>query len=714
VSGDQADKPRLRARGGISIQSKLLIMLLGVSVVSSVIVGVIGYTSGTDSLRQAALDRLTALRVSRANAVDTYVKTTSDSLVLYTRGRTAIDAVTDFSSGFEQLQSDPVAPEVSAAVNDYYSGTFVPELEKRSGESSAPAAFEPTGSAEQYLQYHYTVPFTDFDKAIKNDDAGDGSAWSAANARYNDYFREIVTRAGFDDALLLDTSGNVVYSAYKGVDLGTNVRTGPYKGTSLASNYEKVLASNSVDYVGVSDFERYQPSLDVPTLWIESPIGENGVVSGVLALQVPLDSINAIMTDNQHWKTDGLGTTGEVYLAGPDKLMRSVSRELVQHPKQYVRDAVAAGTPPAVAARAVAVKGTTLLQPVNTAAVNAALRGKSSTSVSIGYLGGENLTSYAPLHISGLDWVIVARLDTSEAFAPVAAFTRVLVLSTAGLVLVVALLSLLLAQVFVRPLRRLMVAVRRVAAGDRDVVVDTGSRDEFADVGVALNDMSRSLQVKADLLEAQQDENERLLLSLMPPGVAKRYRQGDETIAEDHQDVSVIFADIVGFEEYSRGMGSEESLAALNGIVRSFDDAGEKLGIEKVRTNRQGYLASCGLIVPRVDDARRVVEFAVELQRILRRYSDQHDARLTLRAGIDSGTVTSGLVGQSSVVYDMWGDAVSLAHRVQGAGQESGIFLTQRTVDKLPDTFTFADSGTVTMQDGEQRVWRIDTEVAHA
>ena len=526
-----AEAPK-RARGTLSIQSKLLIMLLAVSVFSAVVVGVIGYVSGSDSLRQAAFDRLAASRESRATAIESYVKTTSDSLVVYTRGRTAIDALADFTSGFEQLESLPSNSAETATVDKYYSAYFVPELEKRSGNQSDPSVFEPTNRAQEYLQYHYTVPFTDFDKAILNDDAGDGSAWSATNARYNDYFRTVVQRAGFDDALLIDSEGNVVYSAYKGVDLGSNVLDGPYSTTSLASVYRSSMASNAVDYVGVKDFERYQPSLDVPTMWIASPVGEGGTVSGVLALQVPLDTINGIMTHHGRWKQDGLGATGEVYLAGPDKLMRSVSRELVQHPKQYKADAIAAGTAPSAAARAVQVKGTTLLQPVDTTSVNAALRGMTGTGVSTGYLGGENLTSFAPLRVGPLNWAVVARVDTAEAFAPVNDFTRTLVLSTAGLVLLVGLAALLLAQVFLRPLRRLMAGVHRISAGERDVVVYTGSRDEFADVGKALNDMSRSLQVKADLLEAQQAENERLILSLMPPAVAKRYRQGDETIAE--------------------------------------------------------------------------------------------------------------------------------------------------------------------------------------
>ncbi|MCU1515016.1 MAG: adenylate/guanylate cyclase protein [Microbacteriaceae bacterium] len=700
----------LRAAPGLGIQSKLLIMLLSVTVLSSVVVGVIASVNGTDALRGSVYQRLTEVRESRAREITTYFKDTSDALVVYTRGRTAIEAVQDFSAGFAALQSSTLSPAQDSAVDAYYSDYFVPQLEKRTGSDSAASVFIPKSPAERYLQANYTAPFTDFTKAIANNDAGDGSAWSAANAKYQDYFREIVNRAGFDDALILNTTGDVVYSAYKGVDLGTNVETGPYRGTELATAYKGALSSNAVDYVGVTDFERYQPSLGVPTLWIVSPIGEGGTISGALALQVPLDKVNSIMTDGGKWKRDGLGKTGEVYLAGPDKLMRSTSRELAENPKQYVKDVVAAGTPPRVAERAVAIKGSVLIQPVATGSVTSALAGKTGISLSTGYLGKENLTAYAPLDITGLDWVIVARVDSSEAFAPITTFTRNLVLSTAGIILLVSLLSLLLAQVFVRPLKRLMDGVRRVAAGERDVRVEPTTRDEFADVGNAFNDMSNSLQVKADLLDEQQEENERLLLTLMPEAVAKRYRRGDENIAEDHQDVSVIFADIVGFDRYTRGLKSEEALRALNEIVRSFDQAAEKLGVEKVRTTKESYLASCGLIVPRVDHARRIVDFAVELRAILERFNSQNGSDLALRAGIDTGTVTSGLVGPSSVAYDMWGDAVNLAFRIQGSERGAGIFVTQNVVDKLPQSSAFQESGTIDLPDGQQRVWRLDQE----
>nr|WP_246328643.1 adenylate/guanylate cyclase domain-containing protein [Curtobacterium pusillum] len=305
-------------------------------------------------------------------------------------------------------------------------------------------------------------------------------------------------------------------------------------------------------------------------------------------------------------------------------------------------------------------------------------------------------------------------MDTAEAFAPVNDFARNIGLALVGIIVLVSLLSLLLAQVFVRPIRRLQTAVHRVSSGDLGVEVQTKAGDEIGDLGVAFNDMSRSLQVKQDLLDEQRRQNDTLLLTLMPEEVARRYKQGDETIAADHQDVAVVYADIIGFDEFAAGLTAEESLALVNDVWRSLDEAAGRHGIERVRTTRSGYLASCGLSVPRVDNVRRVVEWAEEAQGVLERFNAQHGAKIGLRAGIDTGQVTSGLVGRSSIVYDMWGDAVSLAYRVQGIAPAPGVYATQRVVDKLGDRAGVQDAGEVQTQAGPQRIWKLERSAGAA
>ncbi|WP_235892848.1 adenylate/guanylate cyclase domain-containing protein [Mycolicibacterium hodleri] len=698
--------PRVRTLG---FQSKLLVMLLTVSVISVLIAGAIGYVSGTNSLRTTEYQRLTQLRESRAREITAYYRSITNGASIVTHGATAVGASRDFNAAFAELQTAPLPAGAQAAVSNYYQTIFGPQLAKATGKDVDATLFEPTSNAAIYLQNAYTVPAQgDFDAALKVNATGDPSAWSAANARYQPFFADLTSRFGFEDSLILNTTGDVVYSAYKGTDLGTNLLTGPYKTTKLADTYREAVQAVSVDETFVSDFERYAPSYGKPTPWVLTPIGSGGVITGVLALQLSIDQINDVMTGNEGWESDGLGKSGETYLAGPDKLMRSVSRELLTDPTNYAQEVVANGTPEDVAAREVDVKGSVLLQPVDTLAVNRALVGESGVTTAADYIGPEALVAYMPLDIPGLEWVLVAKVDESEALAPVNDFARNIALSIAAIVLAVCLIGLLFSRIFTRPLTRLADAVRRVSGGERGVAVPVTTKDEIGDLGAAFNDMSNALEVKQELLDEQRRENDELLASLMPETVARRYREGEETISSDFRDVTVIYAELVGFDAFSRATSSDDSVGLLNSIIEGIDEAAERHGIERVRHLHNGFLATCGLVVPRVDHASRTVAFASELTEIIERSNYQHEAQLAIRAGIDSGAVSSGLIGQRSKVYDLWGEAVDLAHRVHAATNGPGVFVSSRVHDALDGIYAFTESGTVPGERGSEPIWSLD------
>jgi class 3 adenylate cyclase len=709
VQPEPAPKPRsLRRRvlSRISIQSKLLVMLLVTSILSAAVVGAIGYQSGRSSLRASVFDRLTEIRGSQSRQLEAKFSDLEDSLLIYTRGSTATEAIEAFAPAFDQLNDATISPGQWQSIVDYYNNQFENAEQEQTGNRLSVDALLPTSNTQKYLQAYYTAPFTNWDKSIRLDDARDGSAWSAANARYNDFFREIVLRFEFEDALLLDTRGNVVYSAYKGVDLGTNILTGPYREGQLRDVYQKALASNAVDYVGVTDFGDYQPA-DEPTAWMVSPVGPQGRVEGVLALQFPISKISRLMTADRQWEAAGMGRTGETFLVGPDDLMRSDSRMFLENPEEFKRDVVNAGTPPDVAEESIRQGGTTLVQPVATQATRSAQRGQSGTVVEDDYLGQKTLQAYAPVQLKGLHWSIIAKIDTAEAFAPVATFTRTLVLSTALIIFVVCLAAMLLARLFVRPIRRLEAGAQQISSGHYHVTLPVQSRDEFGDLTVAYNDMSRNLAIKEELLAEQRHENDRLLLSLMPEQLVQRYREGEETIAQDHQNVTVIFADIVGLDELAAELSSDELLAIVNKLTRQFDAAAENLGVEQVRTLHNGYLASCGLSMPRLDNVRRTVDFAVEMQRIIDRFNAETANELKLRAGIDTGTVTSGLVGRSTLAYDMWGQAVNLAYQAQSGSPQPGVYVTSAVYEVMRDSRSFRSAGVVAVDGEEQPIWRL-------
>lgn len=712
--GSRAERaPRSRRpRAGLSIQSKLLIMLLGVSLVSALIIGAVGFLNGRSSLHASSIDQLTTIREMRTHEMQVALDDVKRTASLNSRNLSAQNMSKALNDGFEQLRGSVLDDAQSATLSSYYADTFVPTLEKRTGDAYGARAFIPDSAPGQWLQAHYTARNTTLDDAgyeanLMNDDAGDGSAYSAAAVRYGDYFSRLINQAHYEDALLLNLSGDVVYTAYKGPELGTNLETGPFRDSKLADAYREAIATNSVDAVVLTDFERWTPSLGTPSMWIVSPIGNDTAITGALALQVPLSFVNDVMTGQNGWKGQGLGSTGEVYLVGRDGLMRSTSREVVEHPKDYAQRVIDHGTSPSVAKRAAEVKGTVLIQPITGDALTRAQSGKSGTLEGSDYISGSSVVSYGPLKVDDLDWSVIARIDSSEAFAPVDDFTRIVLISLLGIMLAVALLSLLLAQVFTRPINRLVGAVHRVAEGDLDVQVPTGSRDEFGDLGSAFNDMASSLRIKQELIDDQRTENEKLLHTLMPQSVAERYKQGDEAITEAHDDVSVVFAELIGFDEYGRGIAAEDEIAQLNALMRGFDEAAEKAGVEKVRTLHGGYLASSGLIVPRVDNVRRAVEFATSLRDVLDRFNAQYGTSIGLRAGVDTGSVTSGLVARTSLAYDLWGDAVNLAYRVRSVSGDPGIYVSQRVHERTSEMIDYTEAGTVEVRGKAETVWKV-------
>lgn len=708
-----ARKHARRRRGGLSIQSSVLLMLLGVSLASNLLVGVIGYANATDSLRDAAFERLVEVRDSRAREISRLFSTIENSVVVHSRGQSVVDATIAFTEAFDELDEIELDDDQVALLATYYSEVFGPRLSEATGTVASVDSFVPNTSAARYLQVLYTAPHDSFDAAIAVDDANDGSTWSAVHAQYHDYFRSMTELLDYEDVLLLDSEGRVVYSAFKGVDLGTNVLSGPYRFSNLSAAYGSAMGSNLLGDVSFTDFESYPPSLNLPAGWAVTPIGSGGELIGAMAVELPIERLSSVMTADGDWSQGGLGETGEAYLVGTDALMRSPSRLLQEDPDAFAAAARATGISDDTI-NLVVTRGTTLsVLPVQSAAADSALAGRQGTTISANYLGRDTLAAFGRVDVDDLGWVVIAELDTREAFAPVTEFTRNLILSSAVLALVVSVLSLLLARIFVQPLRRLSAAAQRIAAGETGVTVDAGSSDEMSSVSSAFNDMSRSLQVKAELLDQQQAESERLLRALMPEPVIRRYREGVQTIAEDHRDVSVMYADIVGFDDYSAALDSEATLEALNELVRQFDEAATTIGVEHVRTATKGYLASCGLTVPRIDNARRIVDFALELQRILDRFSAQWGVSLHLRAGLDLGSASSGLVGRAHMVYDLWGEAVNLAFRVQAERSESGIYLTERLAAGVPASVPLIDVGVVDTPAGPQRILRIDLARHH-
>lgn len=691
------------------LQSKLLVAMLLSSILGVAVIGLIGAVSGRSALRQVESERLIELREAQKRAVQSLFKFVTNSLIVYSGGFSINEATTTLTAAFGQLANATITPAQQQQLINYYDNDMLKPIQKATGDAIDIKAVLPSSNAQKYLQAYYTAPPRPTPDSLPVEDAGDGSAWSAANARFDFYMRGITTRFDYRDALLLDMQGNVVYSVMKGPDLGTNILTGPYRESKLREAFQKAIASNDIDFVWITDFQPYQPQLDAPTAWVVSPVGMNGKFEGVMALPVPIAKINKIMTADGHWDAAGMGVATETYLAGPDDLMRSDSREFLENPKGYRRHAIDAGTPPDVVDRAIRLGGTTLVQPVPTAGLRAAQRGETGVLVATDYTGNRELEAYTPLNIpnSDLHWSILATRDNSDAFARLGRFSKTLIIAVTGMIFAICVISTIIAQAAVRPVRRLEEGTRKISSGDYDVNLPVQARDEIGDLTAAFNEMSRNLAIKEELLDEQRRENDRLMLALMPESVLQRYRDGEETIAQKHQDVAIIYADIVGLDELFTQMPEAELVGTVDELFRQFDSAAESLGVERIRTFHNGYLASCGVVTPRLDSIHRAVDFALEIGRIIDRFNGASNHQLALRIGVNTGNVVSGLVGRSGLVYDMWGGAVSLAYQMHSGAPQPGIYVSSQVYEAMRDVRQFAPAGTISVGGTDQAIYRL-------
>lgn len=699
-----------RFSGFGSIQSKLLVMLLLSSIISAAVVGFFGYRSGTEALRDTSFARLTELREQRTTAVREYLASERSAAILNSQG-ISVEAIEAFDSAYDELREETVTDAQRTTLDDYYVNSFVPQLQKNFDGELQSDSFLPTSPARSYLQATYTAASEDFDEKLAIDDAGDGSTWTDVNRKYNPFYREVVERTGAEDVFLINLDGDIVYSAFKGVDLGSNIKRGEFRGGGLEQVFDEAVRSNSRDFTAISDLELYQPSFNAPTGFIASPIVDGAEVVGVYVSQIPIERINGLMSGDQRADVvSGLGETGETYLAGPDQLMRSNSRVVIEDPKTYAENALGRGTPQRAVDRALEAGSTVMVQPIKSEALDRGLNGDTGTIVTTDYLGQEVLDSYGPADIEGLDWVVIAKMDTSEAFGPVQDFARNMLLATAAVVLLVAAASVLMARVFTTPLQRLLGGVRAVAGGDLGTRVDAGSRDEFGDLGSAFNDMSASLKSKQELLDVQREANQNMLRTMMPESVMARYQGGETGIAEEHLDVTVVLADVEGFDEFASSVSTGDALELLETLSRSVMEVARSTGVEKVRSSGTSFVMSSGLVVQRVDHARRAADFAVGVAGALERFNAQNGSSLTLRSGIDTGPVRSGLLGQDGVVYNLWGEAVNLAYRLRSVAGEPGVYVSDAVKDQLVGAYAVEPAGTISKGSAEGQVWRLITE----
>ena len=217
---------------------------------------------------------------------------------------------------------------------------------------------------------------------------------------------------------------------------------------------------------------------------------------------------------------------------------------------------------------------------------------------------------------------------------------------------------------------------------------------------------------------AEQKVSERLLHNVLPQAIADRLKGRPEVmadnfsdiIADTYPDVTVLFADIVGFTKFSEGVSAAVLINVLNDIFIRFDTIADHWGLEKIKTIGDSYMAAAGLPIPVPNHAERAANMALDMLEVMDRFNEQSDYQLNIRIGMSTGAAVAGVIGKRKFLYDLWGDVVNTASRMESHGVAGRIQITDSTRLQLGELFLLEKRGAIEVKGkGEMNTWFLNS-----
>ncbi len=233
------------------------------------------------------------------------------------------------------------------------------------------------------------------------------------------------------------------------------------------------------------------------------------------------------------------------------------------------------------------------------------------------------------------------------------------------------------------------------STGDLSLRVKALGEDELTSLATTINSMVQKLETSNKELAVERDKTEALLLNILPEPIAERLKEKEGTIADNFAEVTVMFADIVGFTTLSEQMPPAKLVRLLNDIFSRFDRLLEKHGLEKIKTIGDCYMVVGGLPIERPDHAEAVAEMALEMLTEIEKFNFEQDQEFAIRIGLNTGSVVAGVIGLKKFVYDLWGDTVNTASRMESHGIPGRIHLSKATYEQLKNKYRLEARGII-------------------
>lgn len=671
---------------GSSLRARLSRTLVGLGLVSVVLLASVNFFVVRSLLDSSVSGQIVTLRDLRKDSIELAIERLLARVSSLASDPGVVAATEQLDGAYSALDTaaTDVDPDQRAELVASYDPVVLP-YDQAGVERPPVEALVPDSVAGRYVQYHYVAanpfPIGERDQLT---DAGDGSSFSAAHAEYHQFLRALRDSIGATDLLIVGASSDdVVYSASKRVDLGTDAVTGPYGDTGLGlslTRLEQVAVTDAV----IVDSGFYLPDASAPIVQVAATIRAGAKVVGAIIVELPIGALTDIVTAGQQWDLLGLGDTGEAYVVGSDLTLRTVPRPWFEDPDRYLRRFSEQGGNERVAGLIEFTGSPVLLQSIDNRAVQSALDGDAFVGVVDNYLGRRALAAAAPLDLPGLDWVVVAEQHTSETNDELGRFLVAIGVLLLILLPILAIVGLVLARILARPVGPLVDVAGRIAAGDLRTEVPDLGRNELGDLGGQLRAVASQLRDREQEIDDEERRIASMLESVLPPALVDRLRNGELDLVEQIDDGTVISLRIRGIPE-AAGAEQDAVLDMTGQLARELRSLAGEHGVERIRiaSDRQLFIAGRGVPGAAADVALAFAAAAIERVAAV---GSNLGVELSGHVGLAAGQVATGVLGSRQASFGMWGESVGTAATLSANAAE--ILVDRSVLDELGDDTT--------------------------
>lgn len=564
----------------LNLKAKLTLSFLFASVVPLLILFFVAVQISKSSLEEAAYERLLAIQKSKKHEAQSLFDTIGKQVKTIANSSVSHEAYSALNVSLYELPlTDVDWAKVDGSLQSYYQDQFIKTYNESNAiqKKDAKDFVSKLDKVTKYLQFEYISnnknPLGEKHKLFMIEDK---STYAKEHKYYHQFYKNYLENFGYYDIFLVDNeTGRIVYSVFKEIDYATSIKDGPLKDTGIAEVWRKAKAAKKAGEVFFTDMAKYYPSYDAPAMFAAAPIFIGGDTNeGTLIFQIPIEKIDTVMTNDGEWKKSGYGDTGEVFLVGQDKLLRSVSRVFKERPEEYTARYVDTEKEKVdyMLAKGTSVLGT----PVDTLGVASGFDEKSAPIKYTNHLGTPvlGLADHMQIGSDGLEWAVVAEVAESEAFAQVNDLVLRNLLVMGLSIIGVVLLSLFIARQISNPISAVNRALKGMANGDLLSEVSSTTKDE---VGQMVNALQATLEklrgifkaehVDWSEVEKQKEQVDQALASAKEEAERANEALESAKIAEQSANEAKLEAEELGIKQMNAAKELEEKVASILEVV---------------------------------------------------------------------------------------------------------------------------------------------------